>query len=397
MEQISVNDSCIGRILGDDIYDSSGRRLLSRGTEITRKTLEILTAREISIIDVADIRREESETPGKPDLSSYPNFFTMWDKNDIPPEIFEMTAHQYSTSKFDIFLPVKKDLNQAELILNVLPMEDVKKKGNLFTLPEVYYHISKTLSSPTSSAADIGKAISKDPSFTTKLLQLANSSLYPSTHRISSITEAVSMIGVDQLAVLSVGIAFTRSFQSTILEASTMQNFWKHSIATGIASKYLAEKEGFKDTEIFFIGGLLHDIGKILEYSAIMDSAYILHSLCYLMKREQQDIEHELLSFDHAQVGAAYIEDNNLPKDLYDIIRHHHKPDRANNPKRTRIVHLADIIVNAMKIGSSGQYYIPTINTKDFSALKADLSVLEDVRKKVNSHTHEMMGILLID
>ncbi len=176
-----------------------------------------------------------------------------------------------------------------------------------------------------------------------------------------------------------------------------MQNFWKHSIASGIAAKYLAEKSGYTNTEIFFIGGLLHDIGKILEYSAITDSAYILHSLSYLTKRQQHEIEKELLSFDHAAIGSAYIEANNLPAELKDMILFHHTPDAAEDPVKAAIIHLADILINCLKIGSSGQYYIPVINTTHSALLHSNLSAPGEIEKIITDYTEEMMEILLIE
>lgn len=394
---IPLDEQSIGKVLAEDIYDSSGRRLLAAGTRINVKSIQILESRGISEIHVDVTPAQTIPAPEDPEEYMIEGGFSTWKGKNVPAVLLKLSKNQCQTHTQDVFLPLKAKERVTDLTLTMVSEDEVIKRGSLFTLPEVYYHISRAISSPLSSAQDIGDAISRDPAFTAKLLQMANSSLYGFTRKITSIYDAVAIIGTQQLAMLSVGIAFTRSFQSSVLEASSMQNFWKHCIAAAVTAKELADLAGYKDKEVYFIGGLLHDIGKLLIYSAIPDSAYILHALCRSSGREQQYIEREYLSYDHSSTGSQFASAHNLPDGLKDMILFHHDPDRAKDPQSARIIHYADIIVNSMKIGSSGQYYVPVCNSEAQMIRQERQEILDRLSSNINAFTREMMGILLIN
>jgi HD-like signal output (HDOD) protein len=88
--------------------------------------------------------------------------------------------------------------------------ELVKDVGSLVTLPDVYLRISRLIDDPDTSAADIAKGISQDPSFTLRLLKIANSALYRFPSEVTTVTKAVSIIGTSQLRSLALSMSVAK-------------------------------------------------------------------------------------------------------------------------------------------------------------------------------------------
>ena len=113
--------------------------------------------------------------------------------------------------------------------------------------------------------------------------------------------------------------------------------------------------------------------------------------------KEQQDLEQEIFGYTHGTLGAMLTENFGLPELLADMIRHHHQPMEAEFREETTIIHLADILSNCFKVGTSGQYYIPRLRIAAPGLLEGGESLIEDTRTTMNSYTSELMGILLIE
>ena len=83
----------------------------------------------------------------------------------------------------------------------------------------------------------------------------------------------------------------------------------------------------FKENE--FIGGLLHDIGKLALFQH--DDARYMKVIELIENEGITDIEAEKQVFgvDHTEVGGEIAKAWQLPSTLHDIIRYHHSPEKA--------------------------------------------------------------------
>jgi len=87
--------------------------------------------------------------------------------------------------------------------------------------------------------------------------------------------------------------------------------------------------------------------------------------------------EHDYLGCDHAQVGKQLMEQWKLPLILENNVLYHHIPSKAQQPIPATIVHLADIVVNSLGIGSSGERFVPPLDTAAYENLDLPLSGLD--------------------
>ena len=226
-------------------------------------------------------------------------------------------------------------------------IELVRDVGGLVTLPNVFIRINQLVEDPNSSIADIAKAVSQDPSFTVRLLRVANSSFYGFSSTIDTVTKAVSVIGTSQVRNLALSMSVASSFAGLPNNLVSMANFWRHSLYCALVARIMARQAGRCDPEAMFTAGLLHDIGELVIFNRLPEQAK--ESLLLVMDNMDElpvyQAEQQIIGFDHAQVGGELARQWNLPPLLAECIAYHHYIGEAQRyPRETALVHLANIL-----------------------------------------------------
>lgn len=215
------------------------------------------------------------------------------------------------------------------------------------TLPTVATKVLKLLEDDNIDVRDISHVIETDASLTMKLLRVANSPLYASRVEINSVQQAIITLGLNRLTNIVLGVSiFSRFLLSSQKNVATlMEKFWWHASCTGITAKALTAKlkKFFKENE--FIGGLLHDIGKLamIQY----DSAKYMQVINLMNEKSIMDVDAEIEIFGatHLQVGERIAKLWKLPEELTNIIAFHNTPELVSNHKElVAIVRLADML-----------------------------------------------------
>jgi HD-like signal output (HDOD) protein len=222
------------------------------------------------------------------------------------------------------------------------------------TLPPVAARLLNLLEKDDVDIRYISKIIETDAALTIRLLKLANSSLYAIRGEIKSIHQAIIQLGLNRLSNIVLGVSVFSKFllNSQKDAANLMQKFWWHSSCTGIVAKALSAKinKSFRENE--FIGGLLHDIGKLamLQY----DIGKYSHVIESINERHIFDIEAEREEYetDHNEVGKQISILWKLPDELTSIIAYHSKPSEAPDHKElVSVVRFADILCEMWDAG----------------------------------------------
>ncbi|MCL2001211.1 MAG: HDOD domain-containing protein, partial [Planctomycetes bacterium] len=175
---------------------------------------------------------------------------------------------------------------------------------DLPTLPVVVGEITKRIANPATNAADIGKLIERDQALTSRVLRLVNSSYYGFPRQIKSIKHAVVILGFSKIKSVVITTAVLRAFKKSRANGFDITRFWQHSLAAAISAKALAETFGIGHAaEEAFIGGLLHDIGKVVmeQFQSAIYSPVLQHARdngLLLLEAEKQ-----LLGLTHDMVG----------------------------------------------------------------------------------------------
>ncbi len=255
------------------------------------------------------------------------------------------------------------------------------------TLPTVVSKITTLMQNPRTSAGEVGQAITTDQSLTSKTLKLVNSAFYGFPGRINTITHAIVILGFTTVKniVLTASIfdALSKKGRNQFFD---VEAFWLHSIATGAISKVIAENMKSKYTEEAFIGGLLHDLGKVIcnicaeeEYNKVI--RYQRENDCLI-----KDAELKVLKVTHQDVGGWIASKWNLPKDLSAVLQYHHYPLSAGAYEElASIVHLADILCRGLGVGSGGDNKVPIVEDSVWNKLKLDNMDFEKLLNKAET------------
>ncbi|MCG5510186.1 HDOD domain-containing protein [Ectothiorhodospira lacustris] len=267
---------------------------------------------------------------------------------------------------------------------------------DLGTLPSVFHRVEAAVNDPTSSFEAMSRAIETDSALTAKLLRIANSSLYNFPSRINSIDRAISIIGTQQLRDLVLAATIIRYFSHLPVAGVDMDSFWRHSIVTALLARSLAGARRETNVERFYVAGLLHDIGRLLMFMHLTTpSARILarrdERQCLLFQAEQ-----EVLGVDHAELGGDLLRAWNLPRAFEEPVRHHHSPSLASQyPIETAVVHVADSIANALRLGTSGERYVPPINDETWIRIALPENMLEQVITYTDMHYQQVVDVFM--
>lgn len=210
------------------------------------------------------------------------------------------------------------------------------------------------------SPLELNRVISLDPVLTGSLLKLVNSAYYSLGKRVSSVPQAIILLGVNTVKNLALSTAIIGSLGSrNALCGLSQEDFWAHSLGVGVISRSLAELQGVSPEarEDYFVAGLLHDLGKIpLNHCCPAQYPLVLK----FSQRERISLveaERDVLGMDHGAVGALIAEKWRLHRDLFDVLLHHHDPQRddAANVPLLRVVALSNLLANLWQIGSTGE------------------------------------------
>ena len=209
---------------------------------------------------------------------------------------------------------------------------------------------------PKAEARDFIEVIESDESLSARVLKIANSVFFDRGKPTSTIEESVNVIGINELRCLLSSTTLSELFPTS---NRTRWHLWVNDVSTALIARSIAQRVLPSKAEAAFLGGLLHDIGKLLllqrqsgEYMKIMET----------VKNSGTDFcsaEEQIFPFDHAEVGHLIGEKWSFSPDLIAVISSHHKSwnELAAGPVSvTLIVKAADITAHALGHGHPAEF-----------------------------------------
>lgn len=263
----------------------------------------------------------------------------------------------------------------------------IEQLDSLPTVPVVARKLLGVVDSPTMSMTEIGNLISMDQSLTARLLKMVNSPIYGFPGRISSVSQALILLGLNVVKGMVLGISVFEIMEKT------MVGLWEHSLCTAVAARTIANMKGHNEPEEVMVSALIHDIGKVALKIKFPEKYNASLSLSKEKDILIKDAEEEVFELNHAEAGNWLAAKWNFPKALLEPIGYHHKPSLAKNaPVQTGMVHMADIIVRARGAGFAGDDFVPAVDPKVWETLsltgaeiKSVLDIIEDTRQEAES------------
>jgi putative nucleotidyltransferase with HDIG domain len=186
---------------------------------------------------------------------------------------------------------------------------------------------------------------------------------------------------IDNMPSLSITVAKVKS--KSHFKALNVDGFWRHSIGVGAAAKLISGKLGIVQNlrEEYFIGGLLHDIGKI-PLNDVFDEEYLnVIRAADMNKVPLVQMENEMLGVNHTEVGRMIAEKWKLSSETFDCILNHHDPHQAQqeNFKLVSAVYMANSYCNLNEIGFSGNRFSGKMDMTILQNTGVTLEFLDDL------------------
>ncbi len=222
---------------------------------------------------------------------------------------------------------------------------------------------SRTDASPN----ELNRVISLDPVLTGQVLKLINSSYYSLVNKVTSLTRAITMLGINTVKNMALSTAIIRSVEGAKKSrALPTTKFWAHSIGAGVSAKLLGEAKGMAvmEREELFLAGLLHDLGKVPfgdEYIEVL-------TIAKTDQRPLNMVELEVMGIDHQEVGLMIAEKWKLNPVISSCIGSHHEVDTFSSEQGNQValVALGNIYTNILDHGYAGN---PFPEEKDIQRL----------------------------
>ena len=229
-------------------------------------------------------------------------------------------------------------------------IKDIERQiNNLPAFSVVVSKVLRVVDNPISSARDIEKVVKYDQVLASKILKMANSAYYGYAGKISTLSQGVVILGLNTLRALLLTASANKIMNRKLLGYRLEEGrFWEHSVLTALGSRDLANKLRYKNPEEAFVGGLLHDIGKLVLDRHVLKNRGIIEDIINKEGVPLTEAEREVLGINHANVGRRMAEKWNFPPVLSEVINFHHEPERARENKE--LVAVVSII-NAVSLG----------------------------------------------
>ncbi len=276
------------------------------------------------------------------------------------------------------------------------PRDLLRGYVEISSLPMIHLRLDEAINNPRKSMADIAKIIREDPGLTARLLRIVNSAFYNFPSRVETISQAVTIIGTQQLGALALATSVMQLFKGLPEGFVSMDSFWRHSVGCGLAARVLATLRRETNAERHFVAGVLHDIGRLVMFTKAVDVSREALTGARDGKKLLYDAERETFGFTHAVVGGVLLQTWKLPASLEEVVMFHHNPKAATKyPVEAAVIHVADIIAHAMELGGNGEQYVPPLDGEAWDKLGLPASALLTVMEQVERQFVDAVQIIL--
>jgi len=224
-----------------------------------------------------------------------------------------------------ISIPLDKTMLEN---MSALSDQIVESINSLPQFPDNVLLVQKLINDPTSDMPTIARQISMDPALTADLLKIVNSAQYMLSKKVDNISEAVKMIGIKGIKNLLYSYGTQKVLGDDTIDKKRL---WEHSYKTAFYA-YNIIKNFKNDNNLLddvYVGGILHDMGKIIFSSVHPDLLVKIKGFCTDKNLPASTFENLSAGLNHAELGALIAEKWNFPERLVAAIRFHHDPDAA--------------------------------------------------------------------
>jgi putative nucleotidyltransferase with HDIG domain len=270
-----------------------------------------------------------------------------------PIELDSTLLLMESANKFDELL-MERTLD-TNLVADEIKTNIMTGNINLPVIPDIIQQIQEKIEDPNASIGKIVDCIT-DQILVAKIFQICNSPYYKKANKISTLKEAVVLIGLKSLLSI-VAVHALSSFSPK--NSGEVRKVLGHSLVCGMIARQIA-RDMSGNFELAFICGLMHDIGKTIMLDMLDD--YML----------SLGLRAKIMEENHTEIGYLLAKKWNFGEDIQECIRYHHSPDKASiNRSMVELVYLANTMTHTSdQPGTSGEIFLSMAQCNSYSEQK---------------------------
>jgi diguanylate cyclase (GGDEF)-like protein len=279
-------------------------------------------------------------------------------------------------------------------------VERVLKAENLPSLPIVALEVLNLTRRDDVSIDALAKVVQNDPALTAKILKVVNSSMFGIPREIGSIRQAMVILGLRTVKVLTLSFALVDSVQKTGDSGLNVAEYWRRSLTTSVAARLLAKIALPRQTEEAFVAGLLSDLGLFAawrcapaEYSPVFAAAQSYgEGLC--------EIEARTFGVTHADLSRELLRKWNLPESVCAAVGAHHGKDIEQLTGESRA--LANVVFAATRIadvfcGHTPAAKLDEVRSRSAAQLGVNPESINEAMAALEAHVKETASLLSLD
>lgn len=212
-------------------------------------------------------------------------------------------------------------------------VDHIRKNSNILSLPQVLSEVLQEVGKENFSADSLARIILKDPSLTSRVLMMANSTFYHRYSDIKTVHQAISIMGVTTVKCLALSSSIFHPDKIAKDSGVDPKEFFSYILSAAAACKRIANETSYVSSEEAFIAGLLHDVG-LLFFLHHYPKEY--HHIISKKDKEESLIEAELKVFGigHDEVGYQLAAVWRLPEAIGVAIGSHYEGPRAGEENK---------------------------------------------------------------
>ncbi len=274
-----------------------------------------------------------------------------------------------------------------------------KAMEDLPALPNAVTRVLEATQSDTSTAKEIEELVSSDVALASKLLRVVNSPYFGLSGRVGNVSQAIVILGYVQVRniVLSVSALSVFKAQNPRLR-ETQRAIWEHAFGAASAAQLISRHKNLelRDAETAFVGGLLHDVGKLFFLSSFTSTYLELLKSANEQNLNLSELEVQSLGIDHAELGKELAVVWRFPDTLAFLIGNHEGPFLGAPIDTVYCVHAADRL-STRALGPANSTDREAMDPQVERWLELDEAkteaFMEEVRTRVEAAS-ELLGLL---
>jgi len=213
-----------------------------------------------------------------------------------------------------------------------------------------FHELLAELQSPEACVTKVAHFILQDVGMSTKVLHLVNSAFFGVGHTVTSIEQAVKLLGLDIIKALVLSVQVLSQFDGKRLENFSLNKLWDHSMTVASYAKQITKVEKAEQPMVnnAFFAGLLHDVGKLVLAAELPEETGLVRTKSAKDGIAPVEAEQEVLGATHAEVGAYLLGLWGFANPVIEAIAYHHKPQKSPHKDFSAVpaVYAANILAN---------------------------------------------------